>query len=57
MKVWFKKLFLLPALIAALGLLLTGRVTAQTFTTLHAFSSPNSTGTYETNYDGVQSPS
>ncbi len=33
-----KNLFLLPTLIAALGLLLTGRVTAQTFTNLHTFT-------------------
>jgi uncharacterized repeat protein (TIGR03803 family) len=33
-----KKLFLLPALIAALGLMLAGRATAQTFTTLHNFT-------------------
>jgi len=38
MKTYIKKLFLLPALIAGLGLILAGRVTAQTFTTLHNFS-------------------
>src|ERR1039457_3340763 len=38
MKTYIKKLFLLPALIAALGLTLTGRVTAQTFKTLHSFT-------------------
>src|SRR5258708_3634543 len=31
-------LFLLPALIAVLNLILAGRVTAQTFTTLHSFA-------------------
>src|SRR5437870_296133 len=31
-------LFLLPALIASVGLILAGRVTAQTFTTLHSFT-------------------
>ncbi len=38
MKPCIKNLFLLPALIAGLGLLLAGRATAQTFTTLHNFS-------------------
>src|ERR1039458_4781199 len=38
MKTSIKNLFLLPALIAGLGLLLAGRVTAQTFTTLHSFT-------------------
>ena len=33
-----KKLFLLPALIAVLNLIPAGRVTAQTFTTLHSFA-------------------
>ncbi|MBI3850934.1 MAG: hypothetical protein HY298_11760 [Verrucomicrobia bacterium] len=33
-----KNLFLLPALIAVLNLLSAGRVTAQTFTTLHSFT-------------------
>jgi len=33
MKTCFKKLFLLPALIASLSLIPAGRVTAQTFTT------------------------
>ena len=37
MKTFTKQLFLLPALIAALGLLLTGRATAQPVTTLHTF--------------------
>src|SRR5450759_2288652 len=38
MKTRIKNLFLLPALIAGLGLILAGRVTAQTFTTLHSFT-------------------
>ncbi|HZL78639.1 MAG TPA: choice-of-anchor tandem repeat GloVer-containing protein [Candidatus Limnocylindrales bacterium] len=38
MKTCIKNLFLLPALIAALGLILAGRVTAQTFTNLHNFT-------------------
>src|ERR1035437_3649577 len=38
MKTCIKNLFLLPALIAGLGLTPAGRVTAQTFTTLHSFT-------------------
>jgi len=38
MKTRIKNLFLLPALIAGLGLIPAGRVTAQTFTTLHSFT-------------------
>src|SRR3989442_1704575 len=38
MKPRIKNLFLLAALIAALGLIPAGRVTAQTFTTLHSFT-------------------
>jgi len=38
MKTNIKNRFLLPALIAALGLMLVGRATAQTFTTLHSFT-------------------
>jgi uncharacterized repeat protein (TIGR03803 family) len=37
MKTYIKNLFPLPALIAGLGLIPAGRVTAQTFTTLHSF--------------------
>jgi uncharacterized repeat protein (TIGR03803 family) len=37
MKTFIINLFLLPALIAGLNLIPAGRVTAQTFTTLHAF--------------------
>ena len=36
-KLLLKNLFLLPALIACLGLMMSGRVTAQTLTTLHNF--------------------
>src|SRR5712691_7737941 len=39
MKTCIKNLFLLPALMVGLGLILAGRVTAQTFTTLHSFTS------------------
>src|SRR5208283_4630418 len=47
-----KNLFLLPTLIAGLGLMLAGRVTAQTFTTLHSFTALDPyTGT--TNSDGA----
>jgi uncharacterized repeat protein (TIGR03803 family) len=38
MKTFIINLFLLPALIAGLNLIPTGRVTAQTFTTLHSFT-------------------
>src|SRR5437667_452301 len=46
--------FLLPVLIAALGLMLAGRLSAQTFTVLHSFTagSTNSSGVY-TNIDGA----
>jgi uncharacterized repeat protein (TIGR03803 family) len=46
MKIHIKCLFLFPALIAALGLMLPGRVTAQTFTILHDF-----TTAYNTSYN------
>jgi uncharacterized repeat protein (TIGR03803 family) len=49
MKKHFKSLFLLPTLIAVLGLIADGRVTAQTFTTLHHFTA-SITGT---NSDGA----
>src|SRR5947199_4195214 len=54
MKTHTKNLFLLPALIAVLNLLPAGRVTAQTFTTLHSFSAGayNGYNTY-TNSDGA----
>ncbi len=51
MKTYIKKLLLLPALIAGLGLIPAGRVTAQNYTTLYNF-----TGLYEpdfTNSDGA----
>src|SRR5450759_3417370 len=38
MKTFIINLFLLPALIAGLGLIPAGRVTAQTFTNLHSFT-------------------
>jgi uncharacterized repeat protein (TIGR03803 family) len=46
MKTHTKNLFLQPVLIAALALMLAGRMTAQTFTTLHSFTptTPPSTG-------------
>jgi len=49
MKTYMKNLFLLPALIAGLGLLTAGRVTAQTFTTLHSFTATP----FNTNSDGA----
>src|ERR1041384_1790288 len=39
MRTHIKSLFLAPALIASLGLIPAGRVTAQTFATLHSFTS------------------
>src|SRR5674476_895459 len=50
MKTRLKNLFLLPALIAGLGLIPAGRVTAQTFTTLHSFTLLNNS----TNSDGAR---
>src|SRR5665213_2290919 len=51
MKTKIKNLFLLPALIAGLNLIPAGRVTAQTFTTLHTFTATDfNTGT---NSDGA----
>ena len=41
MKKYIKKMLLLPALIAGLGLMPSGRVAAQTFTTLHSFTGGN----------------
>jgi len=46
MKTCIKNLFILPLLIAGLGLTLAGRVTAQTYTTLHSFTSSSSNGRY-----------
>src|SRR6266446_5163092 len=51
MKAHIKNLFLLPALIAGLGPLLPGWVTAQTFTVLHTFSATTSPA--YTNSDGA----
>src|SRR6185503_1270329 len=53
-----KNPFLLRALIAALGLILAGRLTAQTFTTLHSFAKlipafTNSDGVFYNNSDGA----
>ena len=47
-KTGFKNLFVLPGLIAGLGLTMAGRVTAQTFSTLHSFTTRS-----VTNSDGV----
>ena len=44
MKTYIKNLFLLPAVIAGLGLIPAGRVTAQTFTNLHSFTYYGSDG-------------
>jgi len=44
MKTCTKNLFLLPGLIAGLGLIPAGRVTAQTFTTLYSFTAMSSDG-------------
>src|SRR5438093_263824 len=52
MKTAIKNLFLLPVLIAPLGLILTGRVTAQIFTTLHSFTA-TSVSYRGTNGDGA----
>jgi uncharacterized repeat protein (TIGR03803 family) len=53
-RVWCRELrrFLLPSLIAGLGLIAAGRVAAQTFTTLHSFKA--ATGPDYTNSDGDQ---
>jgi uncharacterized repeat protein (TIGR03803 family) len=44
MKTCIKNLFPLPALIAGLGLILTGRAASQTFTTLHSFDHSDGAG-------------
>jgi len=54
MKTGIKNPLVHSVLITASGLMLTGRVTAQTFTTLHSFTAPS--GPYGTNSDG-QNPS
>ncbi len=51
MKTPIKKLLLLPVLMAGLGLVLAGRVTAQTFTTLHGFTTTS--GSLAANGDGA----
>src|SRR5437867_2724489 len=51
MKTRIQNLFLLPALTAGLGLMLAGRGTAQTFTTLHSFTAAS--GNNFTNSDGT----
>jgi uncharacterized repeat protein (TIGR03803 family) len=51
MKTNSKNSLLLPALIAVLNFLPAGRVTAQTFTTLHSFTATN--GVAGTNSDGA----
>jgi uncharacterized repeat protein (TIGR03803 family) len=54
MKTFINNLFLLPALIAAFGLILTTQVTAQTFTILYNFTATSVTFPY-TNSDGAGS--
>src|SRR5260370_30779727 len=51
--VWLRpgRSWAVPALIAVLNLIPAGRVTAQTFTTLHSFTAPDDT--YYTNSDGA----
>src|SRR5438876_10458 len=51
MKTWVRNLFLMLVLITGVGLLLAGRVTAQTFTVLHSFTATS--GTLHTNSDGA----
>src|SRR5438876_1102958 len=58
MKTCVKNLFRLPALMASLGLILAGRVTAQTFTTLYSFTATipytnDLGGVFYTNSDGA----
>src|ERR1035437_1855754 len=53
MKTYIKNLFLLPTLIAGLGLIPTGRVTAQTFTNLHSFMATSGSYPYG-NSDGAE---
>src|SRR5438094_417971 len=58
MKTCIKNLFLLPVLMAGLGLTLAGRLAAQTFTTLYSFSAriPYTNdvgGVFYTNSDGA----
>jgi uncharacterized repeat protein (TIGR03803 family) len=53
MKTYIKNLLLLPALIAGLGLIPTGRMTAQTFTNLHTFTATSGSPPYG-NSDGAR---
>src|SRR5438552_13494681 len=46
MKIWIKNPFLLPMLIAGLGLMMAGQVSGQTFTTLHSFSFSDGQGPF-----------
>src|SRR5437660_10846557 len=52
MRTCIRNQVLLPTLTAALGLILSGRVTAQTFTTLHSFTVTSGYPDY-TNSDGA----
>jgi len=54
MKPRIKNLFLLPVLIAGLGLILANRVTAQTFTTLYSFAAGSGYYPNLTNSDGAR---
>jgi len=53
MRVFTKKLFLVPALITGIVLLQAGRLTAQTFTTLHSFTAGSGSYPNITNSDGA----
>ncbi len=53
MKTKIKSLFPVPALIAVLNLMPAGRVTAQTFTTLHSFTAGSGSYPTITNSDGA----
>src|SRR5690242_13817955 len=46
MNMGIKKLFLLPLLMAGVGFMVAGRVTAQTFTTMHSFVGYPTDGDY-----------
>ena len=57
MKTRIKQFFLLPALMAGLGLIPAGRVTAQTFTNLYSFMTNHTTlFRYYSNSDGANPP-
>ncbi|HZL80151.1 MAG TPA: choice-of-anchor tandem repeat GloVer-containing protein [Candidatus Limnocylindrales bacterium] len=53
MKTFIKNLFLLPALIVSLNLLLTGRAPAQNITTLHSFTAGTGSFPSVTNSEGA----